>query len=336
MIMKGVLSMYGYETFHDNIIKELINTVHKGKNRQAYLFVGPEGVGRHEAANLFAASLVCNNTETAPCGKCQSCIGAKSRTNPDIVYIEPTDKTVISAEQARSIVSDAYIKPFESKKKVYIINDGAKLNDFSQNCLLKILEEPPEYVVFIIIATSESVLLQTVLSRCTLVRFPVVSKDVSKNFIQSNYPDYINQADLLYSLSSGLPGVIKTIIDNPDYDDLRRESFKMLIPLMSRHRISAYDICNFLEQNKDNAELIIDFWQGYLRDIMLIQNGNERLVVNNDMQDELKNLASKMKDNFPIIALEQTILAKTMLKRYVNLHNLALSLSFSIKKRLYN
>ena len=328
--------MYGYETFHDDILKELINTVHKGENRQAYLFVGPEGVGKLEAANLFAASLVCNNKENAPCSNCQACIGAKAGTNPDIIHIAPTDKTVISAEQARDIVTDAYVKPFESSKKVYIIDDGSKLNDFSQNCLLKILEEPPEYIVFIIIATSETVLLQTVLSRCTLVRFPVVDKKTSDDFIKNHYPEYIGQSDLLYSLSTGSPGNIRTIIETPDYEDLRKESFKMLVPLMSKHKISAYTICEFWENNSDNAELIIDFWQTFLRDIMLIQNGNEKLIINTDMQEELKNLAYKMRDNFPIIALEQTILAKTMLKRFVNLHTLALSLSLSIKKALYN
>ena len=328
--------MYGYETFHESILKELINTVHNGENRQAYLFVGPEGVGRHEAANLFAASLVCNTPETSPCGSCQACIGAKSHTNPDIIYVEPKEKKVISAEQAREIVSDAYIKPFESSKKVYIITDGAKLNDFAQNCLLKVLEEPPEYIVFIIIATSETVLLQTVLSRCTIIRFPAVDKNTVNSYIKTNYPDYISQADLLYSLSSGTPGNIKKIIDNPDYDILRSESFKMLVPLMSRHKISAYTICEFMENNSENASLIIEFWQSFLRDIMLIQNNSAELVINKDLQEELKNLSFKMKDNFPIVALEQIISAKTMLDKYVNLHTLALSLSFSIKKRLYN
>ncbi len=336
VLLKGNLAMYGYETFHEDILKELINTVHNGENRQAYLFVGPEGVGRHEAANLFAASLVCSNTKTAPCGTCPSCIQAKNKTNPDIVYIEPTDKKVISAEQARTVVSDAYIKPFESQKKVYIINDGAKLNDFAQNCLLKVLEEPPEYVVFIIIATSESVLLQTVLSRCTLVRFPSVDKKAIDEFIKANYPDYVFESDLLYSLSSGTPGNIKKIIDNPDYDILRKESFKMLVPLMSRHKISAYTVCEFMENYSENAELILDFWQSFLRDIMLFQNGSQELIINKDMQEEIKNLAFKMKDNFPIVALEQTILAKEMLSKYVNLHTLTLSLSFSIKKKLYN
>ena len=328
--------MYGYEVFHEGILKELINTVHTEKNRQAYLFVGPEGVGRHEAANLFAASLVCNNTESSPCGTCQACIGAKNRTNPDIIYIEPTDKKVISAEQARQIVSDAYVKPFESQKKVYIINDASKLNEFAQNCLLKILEEPPEYVVFIIISTTESVLLQTVLSRCTIVRFPTVDKITVNKYIKDNYPDYINQSDLLYSLSAGAPEGIKKIIENPDYDTLRKESFKMLVPLLSRHKISAYAVCEFMENNSENAELIIDFWQSFLRDIIIVQNNSNNLICNNDMVEEIKNLAFKLNYKVPIVALEQTIIAREMLLRYVNLHTLSLSLSFSIKNQLYN
>lgn len=327
--------MYGYEIFHDEILKELINTVHSGENAQAYLFSGPEGVGLSEAADLFAAALVCENSKTAPCGNCPACIGAKKHTNPDIIYVKPTDKKVVSAEQAREIVADAYIRPFESSKKVYIIPDASKLNEFAQNCLLKILEEPPEYIVFIIISTGEAALLQTVLSRCTAVRFPAVDKSTAKKYIDTHYPEYSDKSELLYSLTSGAPDEIKKIIENPDYEAIRSESFKMLVPLMSRHKISAYTVCEFMENNSDNAALIIEFWQGFLRDIMLIQSDCSHLIINTDLQEELKNLSFKMKNNFPIVALEQTILAKSMLDRYVNLHTLALSLSFSIKKRLY-
>ena len=327
--------MYGYEIFHNDILTELINSVHNGENRQAYLFTGPEGVGRHNAAKLFANALVCSNTKTAPCGTCAACVGAKNDTNPDIAYIRPTDKKTVSAEQAREIVADAYKKPFESEKKVYIVEDGSVLNEFAQNCLLKILEEPPEYVVFIIIAPSETVLLQTVLSRCTVVRFPTVTEDVMLDYIKNKYPEKIGSAKLLSALSGGVPGNVDAILSDEEFASLRMQSLKMMIPLMSSHRISAYTVCDFLEENKEKAEQIIDFWQSFLRDVLIIKNGSANLIVNHDLQEQLKNLAIKMPDNFPIIALEQTIRAKTMLRRYVNLHSLGLNLSFSIKNRLY-
>ena len=327
--------MYGYEIFHDDIVTELINSVHKKESRQAYLFTGPEGVGRHIAARLFANALVCDNVSGAPCGVCKACIGAKADTNPDIVYIRPTDKKTISAEQARGIVADAYIKPMESNKKVYIVEDGSLLNEFAQNCLLKILEEPPEYVVFIIIATSESVLLQTVLSRCTLVRFGAVADKQLLEYIIKHYPENKDRAKLLAGLCEGIPGRVDTIINDEGYMQLREESFKMLVPLLSSHRISAYTICDFFEKHKERAELIIDFWQSFLRDAMIIKNASPDLMVNIDMQEQLKNLALRMNDRMPIIALEHTILAKAMLRKYVNLHSLALYLSFSIKNEIY-
>lgn len=327
--------MYGYDIFHDDIMKDLIYNVRKGENGHAYLFVGPDGVGKHMAAKLFAAALCCTEKSRQPCNECHACIGTKCGTNPDIIYIKPTDKKSVTVEQAREIVTDAYIKPFESAKKVYIIDDASTVNESAQNCLLKILEEPPEFVVFIILAASETQLLQTVLSRCTSVHFPVVGNERMKKYINEKYPDSADKSDLLISLSNGIPGEVDKILSDPDYYDLRAESFKKLVPLLSRHKISAYTVSEFLEDNKDNAEKIIDFWQGFLRDIMMILDGNEKLICNVDMQEEIKNLAFKMKPNYPIVALEQTILAKTMLRRYVNLHSLALNLSFSIKNRLY-
>lgn len=328
--------MYGYEVFHKDIVTELINSVHNGECSQAYLFTGPEGVGRHEAARLFANALVCTNVKSAPCSSCGACIGAKNNTNPDIVYIKPEERKTITAEQARKIVRDAYVKPFESTKKVYIVENGALLNEFAQNCLLKILEEPPEYAVFIIVAESESVLLQTVLSRCTHIRFPSVKKEIMKEYIEKHYPDEVGRSELLIELSGGVPGAVDSILSDPDFNELRIESFKMLSPLMSSHKISAYKICDFLEDNKDKAEKIIDFWQGFLRDVMLIKNGSDRMIMNVDLQEQLKNIALRMPDNFPIIALEQTIKAKSMLRKFVNLHSLGLNLSLSIKKSLYN
>ncbi len=327
--------MYGYEIFHDTLLNELINSVHSGEARQAYLFAGPEGVGKHTAAELLANALVCENRETAPCGSCHACVGAKAHTNPDIVYVRPTDKKTVSAEQAREIVRDAYVKPFESSKKVYIIEDGSVLNEFAQNCLLKIFEEPPEYVVFIIVAASESVLLQTVLSRCTIVRFSTVDDEKIAQYIKKHYPGEADKTELLTKLSGGIPGRIDEITADPDFSALREQSLRTLPLLFSSKRLSAYTIAEFLENNKEKADLIIDFWQSFLRDILIIRNCSKKIILNIDMQETLENLALKMPDNFAIVALEQTIRAKTMLRRYVNLHSLSLNLSFSIKNRLY-
>lgn len=327
--------MYRYNTFHDDVCLELIHNVHDRVNHQAYIFEGPPGLNIFESAKLFAAALTCKNRETAPCGACEACNLSYADTNPDIVYINTGDKKSIGVDKIREISKDVYVKPFESENKVYIIEDGGAMTDEAQNAMLKILEEPPEYAVFIIITTSASMLLPTVLSRCTCVRFPPLSEEKMYRYIKENHSDAEENTDFLVRFSQGIPKAADDIINDPDFEPLRQESFKMLIPLLSKHRISAYTVTEFLENNKDKAELILDLWQSFLRDIMLMQNDAQKLCVNIDMNDELSKLAAKLPDNCCIIALDRIITAKNMLKRYVNLHVLGLKLSFSIKNAIY-
>ncbi len=328
--------MYGYDIFHEDIMQELISNVRSNSSEHAYLFTGPAGIGKRVCARLFANALACVDQNSAPCGKCPACIGAKSNTNPDIIYLVPEeDKKTISVQQARKIVSDAYIKPFESSKKIYIAEDSSLLNEAAQNCLLKILEEPPEYIVFILISVSEEVLLQTILSRCTKIHFPSVSDENIEKYIKTKYPEESGRTKLLTQLAGGVPLVLDNILSDPDYDTLRQASFEKLAPLLSSRKLSAYTICDFLEENKEKADMIMDFWQSFLRDMMILKNASEEYIINVDMQERMKKIAYKMPDNFPIIALEQITIAKMMLKKYVNLHSLGLNLSFSIKNRLY-
>jgi len=327
--------MYRYDTFHDDVCMELISNVHDRINHQAYIFEGPEGLNIIESAKLFAAALTCKNRESAPCGSCENCNLSYAGTNPDIVFIGLEDKKSIGVDKIRDMSKDVYVKPFEAENKVYIIEEGGALTDEAQNAMLKILEEPPEYAVFIIITASSSKLLPTVASRCTKVRFTPLSEDKMRRYIEERHNDVEEDIDFLIKFSEGIPKKAEDIIADPDFVPLREEAFRMLVPLLSKHKISAYSVCEFLENNKDKAELILDLWQSFLRDIMLMQNDAERLLVNTDLKDELLKLAGKLPDNCPVIALDRLITAKTMLKRYVNLHVLALKLSFSIKKAIY-
>lgn len=327
--------MYRYDTFHDDVCLELIDNVRDGVTRQAYIFEGPEGLNILESAKLFATALTCKNKDTAPCGQCEICSLSYADTNPDIVFINAGDKKSIGIDKIREMSKDVFVKPFEADNKVYIIEDGWMLTDEAQNAMLKILEEPPEYAVFVIITTSSAVLLPTVSSRCTKVRFTPLSEDKMKSYIEQKYQDTEEDMGFLVRYSQGIPKAADDIIKDPDFGPLRRESFKMLTPLLSKHRISAYAVAEFLENNKEKAELILDLWQSFLRDVILMQNDGERLCVNSDLKEELLKLASKLPDNCSVIALDCLISAKAMLKRYVNLHVLSLKLSFSIKNSIY-
>lgn len=327
--------MYRFNTFNDDVMLELINNIHSGTYHQAYIFEGPEGLNIRESASLFAAALTCLNRKTAPCGSCGICKLSYAGTNPDIIYINTKDKKSIGVDRIREISKDVCIKPFESENKVYIIEDAAALTDEAQNAMLKILEEPPEYAVFILITPSSSALLPTVVSRCDKVRFNPLPEEKMKDYINQNYPRASHNIDFIVRFSQGIPKKAEEILNNPDFDSLRSDSFNMLIPLLSKHRISAYSVTEFLESNKDSCELIFDLWQSFLRDVILLQNGADNLIVNTDMKENIQKLASKLPEKGYIEAINRLITAKYMLKRYVNLHALGLNLSFSIKNSIY-
>ena len=148
----------------DNIIgnervKELLNkTINSGNILNAYMFVGMDGIGKKEFAKEFAKMILCQG-ENKPCNKCKSCIELENNSNPDFMIIEKDydedkkkEKNLISINQIRYMNAKMAEKPIISDRKVYIINNSDFMNKEAQNCLLKTLEEPPQYGTLILIA----------------------------------------------------------------------------------------------------------------------------------------------------------------------------------------
>ena len=122
-----------------------------------------------ETADELAKSCVCSSEIIRPCGKCVNCMKAAEGIHPDIYTVKITDKKqAVGVGEIRTMISDCFIKPNEARNKVYMIFD--KMTTEAQNALLKILEEPPQNVQFIIVTESSTILLQTVLSRSTVFK----------------------------------------------------------------------------------------------------------------------------------------------------------------------
>lgn len=327
--------MYGYEVFHEEIMNTLIDSVHRGTCGHAYLFVGEQGLGRHAAADLLAAALVCETPKTAPCGTCDGCVQAKSGSNPDIVHVQTGDKKSIGVETIRELSKDAYIRPFAAPKKVYILEDADSMTEQAQNGFLKLLEEPPAYAVFILIAQNDASLLQTVLSRCTTVRFAPVSRSVITQYIRAKYPEEEERISFLTRYARGNPGAVDRVIAMPDFEMLRKASAEKLPALLSKHMLSAYAVADFLEEHKEEAELILDFWVDFLRDALMLSEETPELMLNQDLQETPKKIADAFDAKNIISALECVMQGKQMLKKSVKLQAICLNMSFSIKKQLY-
>lgn len=317
--------MYGYEIFHEELMKNLIESVHAGTSSHAYIFEGEKGLGKHTAARLFAAALTCADNSISPCGACTSCTLTKAGTNPDIIYVRPQkDKKTIGADDMRALEEDVAIKPFSSNRKVYIINDGALLTEAAQNTFLKTFEEPPEYAVFIMVVENTASLLQTIISRFTLVHFPPVSEVIMREYIEKNYPDERERIPFLIKYCEGVPKRADSIINDSGFEDLRKGSLENLFLLLSSDMREAFDVRSFLDENKEKAEDIFDFWLSFMRDITLIQTGAAERIINIDKKDELRQLSSRFSPKHIFEMSERIIKAKEMLRRYVNLKAISL------------
>ncbi len=146
----------------------------------AWLFCGPSAAELKTLALAFAATIQC--TERTPdqadaCMMCKSCRQAMDENHPDIrIWTHDKPKT-FSVQEVRDLVSDVYIRPYESEHKVYIVPDAHLMNAAAQNALLKTLEEPPEYVLIILLANSADAMLETILSRCQTIELAAGAPD---------------------------------------------------------------------------------------------------------------------------------------------------------------
>ena len=158
----------------------------RGRVSHFYLISGPDGSGKRTLAQLLSAAVLCPGEEK-PCMTCSACRKVISNTHPDVITVTDPEHKNVAVKLVRQIREDMFIRPNEADRKIYIFPQ--ELGIEGQNALLKILEEPPSYGVFILLADNPEKLLPTVRSRATELRLLALDGDILKNELRRRFPD---------------------------------------------------------------------------------------------------------------------------------------------------
>lgn len=179
----------GFETLlgNDRLKDNLTGSLARGRISHFYLISGAPGSGKHTLARLLGAAIVCQG-QNKPCLACPACRKAMNGTHPDIITVDDPEKKTVPVDLIRSARADMYLQPNEADRKIYLFPRAQDMGLPGQNALLKVLEEPPEYGVFILLTDNPERLLPTVRSRCTELALAPLPEEQLRSLLSREFP----------------------------------------------------------------------------------------------------------------------------------------------------
>ena len=270
--------MQGFKdvTGHEDIISHLQNAVKMNKVSHAYIFGGEHGSGKKLLASLFAMTLQCETQGIEPCMQCTSCKKALSKNHPDIINITHEKPNSIGIEEIRQqLIDDVAIKPYESRYKIYIINEAQKMTLQAQNALLKTIEEPPAYAVILLLADNPDSLLPTISSRCVILNLKPVSDNLVKSYLMErmHIPDY--QAEVDASFAQGNIGKAERIATSEEYAEVMENSLRLVKYAQNMELYELVEAIKGMTADKDNIQDYLDIFSMWFRDVLLFKATRE-------------------------------------------------------------
>ena len=215
----------GFETLlgNDRLKQNLTESLARKHISHFYLISGPVGSGKHTLAKLLASAILCQDSRK-PCGVCSHCRKMASGNHPDFITVEDPEHKNVAVKIVRQIREDMFIRPNEADHKIYLFPQELGLE--GQNALLKILEEPPSYGVFLLLTDNPDKLLPTVRSRCTELKMQALSETLLRSRLCQDFPQaQPEDIDAAIYRSGGFLGQARQLLESGDSLPPQTEAF---------------------------------------------------------------------------------------------------------------
>ena len=309
----------------ETVVTILKNALTKDRLSHAYIFTGKQGVGKGRTAFEFAKAANCEELKDDACDECLSCRKANNDNHPDIKEIKAQESS-IKIDQIRELQQEIMYKPYESKKKVYIIHQVEDMTISAANSLLKTLEEPPSYAIIILLTNNLNQLLATTTSRCQLVRFKRIPDQLIKENLIKNYDISSAKGQLISSLADGRYDYACSLIEDEEQLERRKEVIDILIEFPKLDKVDLFEKVQDLLDYRDEINQILEVMLSWYRDLLLLNLKQEDKVINADYLAELK----KSLDKFKVEEIEKIIEEIENSNKLIKGFNVNLQLSLEV------
>ena len=261
----GFEELLGNERLRENLSR----SIERGRISHFYLICGPKGAGKHTLARILSAAILCNG-QTKPCGSCNACRKVMGDTHPDMITVTDPEHKNVAVKIVREIRDDVFIRPNEGSHKIYIFPQ--ELGVEGQNALLKVLEEPPAYGVFMILTDNPEKLLPTIRSRCTELVLNALPQNLLRDALRKRYPQAEPaQIDAAVARCGGYLGQAMELMEEGAQDPHTEQFVKSFA---NRDTIGLLQVLVPMEKwKRDQVIPTLERWVQKLNDALLYRSG---------------------------------------------------------------
>jgi DNA polymerase III subunit delta' len=292
---------------HSWAIEFLRRSIEGERASHAYLISGPAQVGKALLALRLAQALNCEAGGADPCLTCRSCRRIERGNHPDVRIVgmasqaaaakgeEGSRQRDLKIDTIREWQADINLKPYEGRRRVFILHDAERMTESAANAMLKTLEEPPPYATLVLVANTAGDLLPTIVSRCQPIKLRPIGRAALAEALQGRgLPS--GDAQLLAAWSQGRPGWALRMVESPDDLEARQSLLDELAALgeQKRHqrlRWAEEQTKLFRAGEQEAVYATLEIWQSWWRDILMVAAGCPEAITHIDRRVDLERIA---------------------------------------------